>query len=171
LLLAATGLFLVIGLVLADWWQANREMDHLLDAVFASELALGTGAANVTRSINTGFSDAYQSQSQRQAAFGEVATKCGVAAADAQDAGAQASEVFLLPWHRSLGKAQDAYLAHNAAWEHKFSACADDAQRYGDGSTSAQISATFRTAHRAFTNALPPGDESDRSRIEAIFKD
>ena len=142
------------GLVLADWWQAKSEMGHLLDAVDASEKAIVTGQGKVAWAIDN--------------AFDEVATRCGTAAADVQDTGAQVSEASILPWHRSLGKAQDAYSKHNEAWQNMFSACAD--RRLSVGSTGAQIDATFRVAHRAFVKALPIADRRDRSRVEAIFK-
>jgi len=160
-------------LVAGDWWQAKREMGHLLDAVTVSEAAVVTGRDTVGNSLIKNFgggANQYLSQSERDTANREIETQCATAAADVQDKGAQVGEVFVLPWHRSLGGALNAYLAHSKAWQSLFSACADDAARYADGSKTAQITATFRVAHRAFTKAIPIADESDHSRVETLFK-
>ena len=162
LLLVATGFVLVIGLVLGDWLQAKREMDHLVTAVVVSRTAIVAGYLLVNPSMQDSGGDT---------ASRAIETKCATAAADVQDTGALVSEVFVLPWHRSLGTAQDAYLAHSKTWQNKFTACADDVSRWADGSTTAQILASGRVAHRAFINALPMADGSNRIRIETLFKD
>jgi hypothetical protein len=171
--LAVTGLLIVAVLVAGDWWQAKREMGHLLDAVTISETAMTTGSDTVGNSVIKYFgggANQYLSQSERDTANREIATQCATAAADVQDTGAQVGEVFVVPWHRSIGEALNAYLAHSKAWQNRFAACADDAPRYWDGSTSAQIDGTWRIAHRAFTKALPFADGSDRGRVETLFK-
>lgn len=157
LFLVGTVLLLVIVLALADWWQAKHELDHLLDGVAVSKIALAKGYF----SVNPGMKDS---------SAPVLEAKCITAAADVQDTGAQVREVFVLPWHRSLAAAQVAYSAHSETWQRKFTACADDATKWSDGSTSAQIDASGRVAHRAFANAVPAADESGRSRVEAMFK-
>jgi len=168
---AITALLLVIGLVLVDWWQAKREMDHLLFAATVSEGVIVSDRDAVVLSLKTNFGDANLSHVSLDTAKSEIAAVCSKAAADTQDNGAQVSEVFVLPWHRSIGEALDAYLAHSKAWQNKFAACAHDPTRLSDGSTTAQINGTLRVAHRAFTNALPFAAGSDRGRVETLFKD
>lgn len=171
LLWAATGVFLVIGLVVADLWQARQEMHRLIHVVAVSELATTKGYQEVNASFALANSAMYQSsQSLRESSLREIKAECASAAADVQDTGSQMGEVFVLPWHRSLEKAQEAYSAFSKTWQNKFSACADDAARWSDGSTTAQIQASSRVAHRAFTNALPIADGTDRSVIEILFK-
>jgi hypothetical protein len=151
----------VIALVLADWWEAKREMDHLSVAVTVSKIAMATGYFSVNPDMKNTGDDTFDRA---------LETKCARAAADVQDTGAQVSEVFVLPWHRSLRAAQDAYLAYSKAWQNKFAACADNLTRWSEGSTSAQIDASGRTAHRAFLAAVPAADGTGRDSVEAVFK-
>jgi hypothetical protein len=141
-------------------------MANLLDAVVVSNMAINKGFDSVTAAVT----DA-STQADGDAANHAITGKCTTADADVQDAGAQVSEVLVLPWNLSLRKAQDAYLANNTAWQDKFTACAENASRWSDGSAFARIIASSRIAHRAFINALPTGDGNDRNRVEALFKD
>jgi len=149
-----------MGLGLADWWEAKREMDHLMVAVTVSKIAMATGFHSVNPSM----------KDNRASAVPAHKATCVRAAADVQDTGAQVSEVFVLPWHRSLQAAQDAYLAYSKAWQNKFAACADNLALWAEGSTSAQIDASGRTAHRAFLAAVPAADGTGRDSVEAVFK-
>lgn len=157
LVLAVAGMLVLIGLVFADWWQGKREMGHLLDAVVVSNTAINTGYGLVNPHM-------------KDSSAPVLKAKCATAAADVQDRGALLSEVFVLPWHRSLGTAQATYSAFIKAWQDKFMACADEPTRWSDGSTTAQVMASARVAHRAFIRAVPAADGSSRSRVEAIFK-
>lgn len=151
-------------------WQSRREMNHLLDAVTVSNTAIGSAFQSINPMMQNA-TGVNQSQSDLDAARKAIQLRCVEAEADVQDRGALVSEAFVLPWHRSLVTAQDAYSTVSHAWQHKLTACADDASRWADGSTTAQILASFKAAHRAFTNAVPPGDQPDRSRVEVLFKE
>ena len=160
----------VAVIVIADLWQSNREMHGLVAAVEVSEKSMVVGIDLIAVPFKN-FETAVTPR-ERDALLADASTQCGLAAAAVQDNGAQVTEVALLPWHRSLHKAQDAYLAHSREWQRLFGGCATDASKYFDKANVAQISATFRVAHRAFRRAIPfMNRDNSAAKIATIFTD
>lgn len=95
-----------------------------------------------------------------------------MAAADVQDTGAAVEDVSVLPWHRAVGQAKRRFLAHSNVWQRHFGDGAQDFKKYDDRSTTAEISATFRVANRAFLRAVPPLALHDiEQRVNRVFAD
>ncbi|WP_426561372.1 hypothetical protein ACPPVT_14400 [Angustibacter sp. McL0619] len=155
-------------LVAADDLLSNREMDHLLDAVQASEAPMRS--ANTDIDVAAGRLTPTADAQTRNEALNVVSARCGTAATDVQAAGALVESVGVLPWHRKIRTAKAAYLAHNRVWRDAFAACADDAPQLAKPSRTAQIAATWRVAQRSFRAALPAValGQSDR-RVQEIF--
>lgn len=170
-----------------DWWQANREMDRLLDAFELSETAMVEGQAHVYDRYEHSawanfdpeagpFEPGYVDPARREQAFQEasaaVSDAASTAMADVRTAGAEIEQVTLMPWHRSLGEARDAYLDHNEAWVKYLRAVATDAGKLGDNVLGDDIAATFRIAERRAEDALPILPIRDaRQRVEETFAD
>jgi hypothetical protein len=154
----------VVLLVVADWYQRNREMDHLLDQVERSEAAMKTFLADrdeaFTQFGNEGCSQATASTPTCQTAL--QALRDGLSQTSAEDvvaiqtAGSDVGHVSVLPWHRSLIAARDAYVGHNEAWVKLLDDGASDVSALFDKGSLANISATFITAHSRFNDAVPP---------------
>lgn len=166
------GVSLIVAVLLTlDWWQLNREMDSLLKATTASEQAMENGSdalAAVFRTAPRG----YMTDEQRSGLRTRIQDAAGEAAADTEDTGAAVEEVSALPWHRSLIRARTRYLDHSDAWQAFFAAVATDPAKLQDRASTARISATFRVAHRAYLDAVPPvALNNARPRVDRIFAD
>lgn len=168
--IAALIVAILVLLLVSDWWQANRELDHLLTAVESSEKSMNQGIAAVVTVLQTYGSPTDSEQNQNLFSHGRSA--CSSAAANVQETGVMVSDVQMLPWHPSLNQAKSRYLAHNAVWLRLFRECAVDPVKWGDQATKSEIEATFRVAHRSFQGAVPflPLNRGPE-RIAAIFKE
>lgn len=102
----------------------------------------------------------------------ELVGRLADAAAYGQEAIAEAGAVVAgddyLPWHTSIRRAQQDYLAHNQAWQDYLAAAAVDPGEL----TLAQddINSTFIDAEASMRKALPPFSSDDLlERVNTIF--
>jgi hypothetical protein len=118
---------LLVGCLLAalvvmaalDQWQRQREMESLLRSVTVGEQSISSADGSLGVVVNyysplifrTDASEqmraGFQSDLSAAAAAGAVATSSAVATV---------SDVRILPWHRALVDARDAYVARMVAW-------------------------------------------------------
>lgn len=158
----------ILGALVGDWAVRNVEMRTLVTRIEASEAAMGD------------FQDEFQAilaESQGSEALSVeqravLDRRLSEAAAKGRDAiataGDQVAAVRWLAWHREIGRAQDAYLAHNRAWQAYLGRAAKDAQEFGV--TQEEVNATFEAAEspiRAAVPALPLFDLAQR--VSEIF--
>jgi hypothetical protein len=172
-------LVLVAVAFLADWWQANREMDRLLDEVEASEGQVAAAVENLEYTIR--FStlaglDPDATEEVREAARVEAARRLAVASARAaqavQEAGTDVQEVGILPWHGSLRDARAAYVEHNAAWVSVFVAGATEPARLVDPALGEEVRATSSASKGRLEDARPVWARHDAGdRIARIFRE
>lgn len=154
-------------LLVADWWQENREMGHLLTAVESSQESVRSG--------NTGLKEltdnyTYVDQSHRQDFISRGESVCSDAAANVQEIGVTIKDVRILPWHSSLDQARWRYLDFNDVALRMFRNCAEGPHTVGGQAVTSELKATYRVAHRSFQAAVPflPLNRSPE-RIAAIF--
>ena len=151
----------VLLLVVLDWWQRNREMGQLLDAVEHSEKAMNTVAHSFESvKINTLVAEACRLSLQDsrcqtgQAEFeNQVESKASEGAAAIRTDGAEVGHVGVFPWHGALKEARSAYVDHNDAWVTFYKQVA--ANGFESKSNSVDIDATFRIAENRFRDAVP----------------
>lgn len=170
---------LVVVAVGADWWQANREMDALLEEVEGSEQQVAAAVENLEYTVR--FSrlaglEATAPQEARDAAMVDVSRRLAVACARAakamQESGAQVQSVRILPWHRSLLDARTAYLERSRAWQDLFVAGAGDPSRLVDPVLGDRVTATSTTSRTQLDDARPTWARHDATgRIDRIFSE
>jgi hypothetical protein len=173
----------LIALVALDWWQANREMDQLLDAVQLSERAIRDGNSRLESALQESdlaslddSSGLVVPESERQAIIADaresLSRTSGSAAVNVQTAGAEVEDVLIFPWHRSLVEASDAYLDHNEAWREYLLAIAAEPSKMYDPALTSQIEATSRISRRRFDDALPLWPQYDaQQRVTRLFEE
>jgi hypothetical protein len=168
-LFAALAVVLALTLLAAaEWYQRNREMAALLDATEASEAAMldfQTDSKRLAelapRTSTDQFQDPAAVRAQVQAAAGDAAAQVITTGDDVRD-------LFILPWHRSLTKAQERYLAHSDAWQDYLEGVAGNFDVLLE--RHPQISGTFLSAGKAYRDAVPPLPLHDApARVEDIF--
>lgn len=167
----------VVVAVCADWWQANREMDTLLDEVEDSENQVTVAVENLEYTIRfstlAGLDDT-ASEEAREAARVEVGRQLAVACARAakaiQDSGKEVEDVQILPWHRSLRDARAAYLYRNGAWVSLFVAGATEPPKLVDPVLGDRVRSTSDSSRSRLHDAKPPWARHDAGdRIDRIF--
>lgn len=155
-------LVLVAVAVGADWWQANREMDALLEKVEGTERQISSAVENLEFTIR--FSvlaglDENASQEVRDAARAQATQRLAVASARAAQAMERArtdmESVRIVPWHRSLRDAKSASADHSAAWLDLFVAAAAEPARLVDPSLGDRVQETSRTRRVRLDDARP----------------
>ena len=99
--------------VVADWWETNREGDALLDQMESSQRDIR--AANQDLADHMTGADAGDTEAYTQAQTGAMEASGEVAASRSQAEG-----LFVLPWHRSVDQARDAYVDYTKAWSAYF---------------------------------------------------
>jgi hypothetical protein len=158
----------VLGTLISDWAARNYEMRTLVTRIEASEAAMGDFQSSVTDIIAK-----YQGQGQlTDANRGALDAELKAAAAKGRDAIAKAGDgvaaVRWLAWHREVSRAQEAYLAHNRAWQAYLDRAAADPTEFQKKQDD--INSTFAAAEVAVRAAEPrPALFRLRQRIDAIF--
>jgi hypothetical protein len=157
-----------LGMIVGDVVARNLEMRSLVTRVEASESAMGALQDRV-RTILTDYEDRAPLSDEDQAALDE---ELMAAAVDGRAAIAAAGDgvaaVRWLAWHREIGAAQDAYLAHNRAWQDYLARAADDPAEFVRPQDD--VNSTFDAAQDPIRAALPALALFDlRSRIDVIF--
>ena len=157
-----------LGMVVGDVVARSIEMRSLVSRVEVSESAMGALQDDV-QTILAEYEGRAPLSDEDQAALDEQLT---AAAAKGRDAIAAAGEgvaaVRWLAWHREIGDAQDAYLAHNRAWTDYLARAAKDPAEFARPQDD--VNTTFEAAESPFRDALPSMPLFNLSdRIDAIF--
>ena len=152
---ALTFLVVLVGLgtIAADAVARNIEMRNLVTKIEVSEAAMGDLQQGV-QDIAASYQDQLPLDDQQQAALDEALTSL------AADSGAKLAEaadgvgaVRWLIWHQDIGRAQEAYLAHNQAWQDYLARAAKDPAEFGR--EQPLVDSTFADAEPAIRAAVP----------------
>ena len=157
-----------LGLVVGDVVARSIEMRSLVSRVEASESAMGALQEDV-RVILSEYEGQAPLSDEDQAALDEKLTAAAAKGRDAiAAAGDRVAGVQWLAWHREIGEAQDAYLAHNRAWTDYLGRAATDPAEFARPQDD--VNTTFEAAESPFRAALPALPLFDLAdRIDAIF--
>ena len=164
--------FLVVlvgfGAIIGDAVARNAEMRSLVTAIERSEAAMGETQENVSGIIQA-YSGRTPLSEEDQA---ELDAALQAAAGQGRDAiaaaGEQVRDVRWLVWHRDVGQAQDAYLAHNRAWQEYLDRASADPAEFARNQDA--VNSTFADAEAEVRAAIPLIALFDlRDRIDVIF--
>lgn len=145
---------LVAGALVGDWGLRNGEMRALVTRIEASEAAMGALQGEI-QSVLAEYQDAEALSVEDRAALDERLAQAAGAGRDAvAAAGAQVAALRWLSWHSEVGAAQDAYLAHNRAWQEYLSRAAEDPAEFAVEQT--EVNDTFEAAEAPVRAAVPP---------------
>lgn len=160
--------FVGLGALVGDAAARNVEMQRLVTAIEKSEAAMGKAQENVQ-----GILQAYQAQgSLDEGSRAELDAALEAAATQGRDAIAAAagpvSDVRWLLWHRDVKAAQEAYLAHNRAWQEYLGRAAEDPEEFAKPQDL--VNSSFEEAEVEVRSAVPLVALFDlRGRVDAIF--
>lgn len=158
----------VVGALFGDWMARNVEMRALVTRIEASESAMGDFQSSVQAIVTK-----YQGQGPLTAdAQTSLNNELAAAAAKGREEIAKAGDgvaaVRWLAWHRDVAAAQDAYLAHNRAWQDYLGRAVADPTEFGRQQDT--INETFAAAEKPLRAAVPvPALFSLKQRVDAIF--
>ena len=157
-----------VGTLVGDAFARSVEMRSLVARVEASESAMGALQDDV-REIFAEYEGSEALSDEDRAALDERLKAAAVKGRDAIAAAGQDVEALRwLAWHREIGAAQDAYLAHNRAWQDYLDRAAQDPAEFGRPQDD--VNTTFEGAEGDFRSALPSLDLFDLAdRVDAIF--
>lgn len=158
------------GAVGLDWMSRNLEMDRLVTAIELSESAMERTQQDVLQ-VTAGTDP---SAKLSDAELTAMAEELRWIALDGQrrihDAGLGVAGVGVLPWHRDVQEAQDAYLAHNQAWQDYLGVASNDARELFR--EQPDVNATFSAAEPLLKRAVPdPSAFRLTARVSRIFTD
>lgn len=122
----------LLVMIFADWFMRNREMDRLMDAVEVSEKTMVSGNESVLDQARVGSTrlGQFPLNEDRERERRRLAEAAGDAASSVLDSGAAVDEVFVLPWHFAIKRAQARYGDHSEAWSDNFEGAAKDLARF-----------------------------------------
>jgi len=157
-----------LGAVVGDWGARNVEMRALITKIEASEDAMGTLQENV-QGIFAEYEGAGSLSDEDRAAIDEELRAAAAAGRDAVAvAGDGVAGVRWLAWHRDVRDAQEAYLAHNRAWQDYLSRAAEDPAEFAR--PQSEVNETFMAAEDPIRSALPVPVLFDLvERVDVIF--
>lgn len=157
-----------VGVVVGDAFARNIELRSLVARVEASESAMGALQDDV-REILGEYEGRSPLSDEDRAELDERLMAAAAAGRDAIAAAGQDVEALRwLAWHREIGAAQDAYLAHNRAWVDYLGRAAEDPAEIGRPQDD--VNTTFEAAEGYFRTAVPTLALFDlRDRVDAIF--
>ncbi len=174
-ILAGIAAFVVVlvgfGLGAADWTARNAEMNRLVTAIETSEAAMGDvqdqvelALAGIDTESGTLTDEQRAEVSARLQAVAEEGAQ-GIAAAETG-----VRNVRVLPWHRDIARARDAYLEHNRAWQDYLRAAAvDPSEMFAD---QPAVNETFLAVEPLLTQAVPDPALFDLdARVRLIFEE
>ena len=155
--------------VIAELTARTVEDEQLISAIERSESAM-----KQTQDEFAAVLDEYDAQNLTDAERAELLKKLGDVAADGEEriaaAGERVAMVQVLPWHEKIRTAQDAYLAHNAAWVAYMAAASEDPAEWFQPQPA--VNDTFAAAKLPLVEAIPLIDVTALlPRVEAIFAD
>ncbi|CAB4870187.1 unannotated protein [freshwater metagenome] len=158
-----------VGLVAADWFARNSEMNTLIQRVVVSETAMGQTQNEIEAAFAEYDSKTATLTAEQKAA---LAVKLKAAATAGQQRIASAGEgvrtVQLMPWHGDIAAAQRAYVTHNRAWQDYMAAAEKDpAELLAD---QPEVNDTFNAAEPLMKQAVPKPPLFDlERRVADIF--
>ena len=141
------------GGLAADWVARNAEMRTLITRIEASEAAMSAFQADVEAIVGEYAGSEALSVEDRAALDVELEAAAETGLDRIALAGAGVGEVTWLSWHREVGAAQDAYLAHNRAWQAYLARAAEDPAEFDVEQTD--VNTTFTAAEEPLRAALP----------------
>ncbi len=142
-----------VGVVVGDVFARNVEMRSLVARIEASESAMGALQEDV-QGIFAEYEGRTPLSDEDQAALDEKLKAAAAAGRDAIAAAGQDVEAMRwLVWHREIGAAQDAYLAHNRAWQDYLGRAAQDPAEFARPQDD--VNSTFEDAERYVRASLP----------------
>jgi hypothetical protein len=156
------------GLVVVDWVDRSLEMRQLVTMIDLSEKAMGDTQADITAAIDD-FRSKPTPTPEDQAAL-ETALKAAAAKGleGVTHGGNMVASVRVLPWHSAIAAAQQAYLAHNRAWQEYLAKAAKDAAELGKKQDA--VNATFEAAEQPMRAAIPRPDAFGLAeRVDVIY--
>lgn len=157
-----------VGLVVGDWAARSVEMKALVTQIEVSEHAMEETQAGVKAAV-----DEFRSQDPNDDANRTTLDDALMAAAAAglegvTNGGQKVAAVRVLPWHTGIKQAQDAYLAHNKAWQDYLAQAAKDPGAFG--TEQEQVNSTFADAEQPIRGAVPSPDLFRlKARVDTIF--
>lgn len=161
-------LLMAAGVLVGDWFTRNLEMRTLITQIEVSEQAMEDTQTAVSKAL-----DDFQAKGQPTAAD-QDALKAALEAAAAtglsgvQHGGDLVASVRPLPWHADIKAAQQAYLAHNHAWQDYLTRAAKDGTEFGKQQES--VNSTFEQAERPMRKAVPSPDLFGlQGRVDVIY--
>ena len=157
-----------LGTIAADSIARNIEMNNLISAMEDSEAAMAEVQENV-EGIASAYSDRLPLSTEDQDSL-NMALEAAAAQGREQiaAAGDEVAAVRWALWHQDVGRAQEAYLAHNQAWQ----AYLERAETSGAEFARPQddVNNTFLDAETAVRRAVPVIPLFDlRHRVDVIF--
>lgn len=157
-----------VGVLAGEAFARNVEMRSLVARVEASESAMGALQEDV-QAIFAEYEEGTPLSDEDRAELDERLKAAAAAGRDAIAAAGQDVEAMRwLAWHREIGAAQDAYLAHNRAWVDYLDRAAQDPAEFGRPQDD--VNTTFESAEGYFERAIPPLTLFDLAdRVDAIF--
>jgi hypothetical protein len=180
------GAFVLMCLVVGDWYMRNLEMDHLIAAIQHAETAELRGADRVDGRGDEQFAasisrDSFGSHLPTDVPYSYERRQCGKldlqectyavqvdAAREVYAAQVGVSDVSVLPWHHRIDLAKRRYLTHAELWRSYFE---DRARDRDTTSESVRIGPTFNLAMGSLRKAVPFVPLYHlRARVHAIAK-
>lgn len=153
--------------VISDLAARTVEDEMLISAIEKSESAMKSTQDEFAAVVKE-----YDAPDLTDAEREKLLARLGEVASDGQfaiaEAGLQVADVPILPWHHKIIAAQDAYLAHNAAWVAYMGAAATDPTEWFQ--PQPDVNNTFAAAKDPLVAAIPLLDVTELlPRVEAIF--
>jgi hypothetical protein len=161
----------VVALVTADWFQANREMNRLLSAIEASEQALLGAQDGMTQAVEVSANkDQRLVPAEEEALARAVPAAATAGLTEVVETSADVEDVSVMPWHFAVKKARSRYLDHSEAWEDHLTGVSTN---WRDIFTpTPEISTTFTRSRKATEQALRRFSLYNASqRVEMIYAD
>lgn len=158
------------GAVGLDWVTQNLEMHRLVTAIEQSEAAMETTQAEVMATLASTGPDTDLSDAELIALDDELRAEARRGQDRIHTAGLAVDAVAIVPWHRNIRQAQDAYLQHNQAWQDYLGRASDDARELV--TEQPEVNDTFAAAEPALKRAVPESAAFHlASRVVRIFVD
>lgn len=157
-----------LGLVVGDWTSRNLEMRALVGAVEDSESAMKWTDDQIQSIVKQYGDTGKLTAAQKTKAWDALSEAAYAGEFAIGAAGEEVSAVTVLPWHKDILHAQDAYLAHNQAWQDYMKvATADPVALF---KTQPDVNSTFEAAGPLMKKAVPvPALFELKDRVDLIF--
>lgn len=151
-----------------DWGVRNAEMADLLTRIEASEQAMMTSQEEIA-AIAEDFQQLPEpTDADREAYSSRLAAAAGRGRDAIAEAGRGVGSLSIAPWHGSLVRAQEDYLAHNRAWQEHLDRASADPEEFNQPQDL--INSTFEEAEVSLRAALPvPTVDTLQARVDLIF--